>query len=200
MSQTYKILSFIVLCFLLTACTSAGNNFDYTELEGKDRIDAAVEIPSEAHFLKMDNDAKSLVYASLDLIGTNAKSNKPAKDYSQIVEITSEDAYAKLLESTEEQAKIIYLGFDECPWCKAFLPKINQLASEFDVTIHYYNTRSRQVDSTFMSNMKHFGVDTVPYAFIMEDGDNKERINHMSSMQQIEDFFSQYDKKYKNNN
>ncbi|XJS11349.1 hypothetical protein ACF3NG_03695 [Aerococcaceae bacterium WGS1372] len=197
MKKLWKLNLIIFMSFILVACQSDQLEFEYTALDGVERIDQTISIPSDTEFLKMDDSVKKTHYEALDKIGVDAQSQYKASDYSNIEELDSEKAYIKFLESNQEEAKIMYIGFDECPWCKAFSPKINQIASEFDLPIYYYNTRSRSEDLTYMQIMENFQVETVPYVFIMVEGEPMERINHLSSMQQIEDFFSLFNEKYR---
>lgn len=39
---------------------------------------------------------------------------------------------------------IYYMGFADCPWCKALVPILEEVADETDHTIAYLNTRSTQ--------------------------------------------------------
>lgn len=185
-----------IMSLYLVACQSNSSEFEYMALEGQERLDQAVIIPPQTNFLTMEASEKEVQYQALDKIGVDSKGQHKTTDYSHIEAISSESDYLEFVKSTEEQAQIIYIGFDECPWCKAFSPKINQLASEFDLSIYYYNTRSRAEDMTYTKIMESFNVETVPYAFIMVNGELKERINHQSSMQQIEDFFTRYSEQY----
>lgn len=185
-----------IMSLYLVACQSNSSEFEYMALEGQERLDQVVIIPPQTNFLTMEASEKEVQYQALDKIGVDSKGQHKATDYPHIEAISSESDYLEFVKSTEEQAQIIYIGFDECPWCKVFSPKINQLASEFDLPIYYYNTRSRAEDMTYTKVMESFNVETVPYAFIMVNGELKERINHQSSMQQIEDFFTRYREQY----
>ena len=93
--------------------------------------------------------------------------------------------------STADGAKIIYLGFDECPYCHAFSPKLNQLAKEKGVTVYYYNTRKHANDSNFESAMQVYGVNKVPNAFIVKGGKPGINVNHASKMAELEAFINE---------
>lgn len=191
----------LIICsaILLYGCQSSQVEYGYTALEDMDRVDQAVQIPSGTEFLEMNEDSKTIIYESLDAIGTDSQGTARPTDYSNIEGIDSEQEYVDFLQKNKDEAKIVYIGFDECPWCKAFSPKINQLASEFDVPVYYYNTRTRSEDVTYSQTMENFGVETVPYAFVMVEGEPTDRISHLSSMQQIEDFFRKFSEEYMTN-
>lgn len=200
MGKIRNILLLLGLSLMLVACSnqSASESFEFEALQDLERQDQIVTIPEETEFLTMDEQAKETIYESLDAIGTSSEAETVPEDYSHIEEINSEQEYVDLLVASQDQAVIIYLGFDECPWCKAFSPKLNQLASEYDLPIYYYNTRAREQDVTFTSSMETYGVDTVPYAFIVDSNKAQERINHHSSMEQIEEFLTIYVNNYLN--
>lgn len=197
MIRRVKIIILLATIGLMTACSNySAQNFEYTALEGLERTNGPVDIPSDTTFLTMDDASKEIIYQSLDAIGTDANSTASPTDYSHIEAIDSEEEYIQFLQDSQEQASLLYIGFDECPWCKAFSPKINQFASEIDAPVYYYNTRTHEQDVTYANTMQSFEVETVPFVFIMDKGEPKERISHDSSMQQIEDFFVLYEEAY----
>lgn len=196
MQRILKVIGLVMTVGLVVACSSQSDEFEYTALAGVERINAPVTIPGDTSLLTMNEDAKGMIYDSLDKIGTYAEGTQSPVDYPQIEAVQTEADYIEFLQETNDQAKLLYIGFDECPWCKAFSPKINQIASELNVPIYYYNTRAHEQDATFQGAMQTFGVETVPYVLVMEDGEAKERISHESSMEQIEQFFTLYTEEY----
>lgn len=197
MHRIFKhVLIFLTMIFLGACSSNQANEFEYTALEGMARTNAPVTIPEETAYLTMEDETKQSMYDVLDEIGTHAESTVSPVDYSHIEDLATEKEYIEFLESTNNEASLLYIGFDECPWCKAFSPKINQIASELNIPIYYYNTRAHEQDLTYAGAMQSFEVETVPHVFIMEDGEPKERINQDSSMQQIESFFKLYTEEY----
>ena len=196
MQRFLKVIGLVMTVGLLAACSHQSEEFEHTALTGVERINAPVTISEDTTFLTMNEDAKGMLYDSLDKIGTYAEGTQSPVDYPQIEAVQTEADYIEFLQETNDQAKLLYIGFDECPWCKALTPKINQFASELNVPIYYYNTRLHEQDATFQGAMQTFGVETVPYVFVMEDGEAKERISHESSMEQIEQFFRLYTEEY----
>ena len=196
MQRFLKVIGLVMTIGLLVACSSQAEEFEHTALAGVERTNAPVTISEDTTFLTMNEDPKGMIYESLDKIGTYAEGTQSPVDYSQIEAVQTEADYIEFLQMTSEQASLLYIGFDECPWCKAFSPKINQIASELNVPIYYYNTRAHEQDATFQGAMQTFGVETVPYVLVMEDGEAKERISHESSMEQIEQFFTLYTEEY----
>lgn len=190
-----KSLLLLTSMVLLTGCQflshSENQSIDtrITQTVEGDRVDQEVVIPEDTAFLTMSEEEKVAAYAALDKIALYSSDTKSPISFSMIEELTSEVAYTDFILSTQNQAKVIYLGFDECPYCKAFTPKINQLAKETETPIYYYNTRRRATDSNFETAMNMYKVETVPHAFIVKNGQVVSKINHDSSMDAIEAFF-----------
>ncbi|UUX34183.1 thioredoxin family protein [Fundicoccus culcitae] len=183
-----------ISALVLTAC---GNNSEEQGLidtiqetvSSTSRLDASITIDESAAFLSMEASEKESVYESLDAIIMDTEMIHNIADYSMISEIESEAAYLDFISTTDESPKVIYLGFNECPYCVVFTPKINQLAEEIDVPIYFYNTQTRQNDDNFVDAMSNYNVSTVPHAFIVDKGKPIQFINHKSSMEAIEAFF-----------
>lgn len=153
-----------------------------------DRIDAPVEIADDVVFKTMDEKEKAEMFAELDKIEKHGAGTKSPISYSNVKELTSDEDYLNFVLDSNKAAQIIYLGFDECPYCKTFTPKLNQFAKENDLTIYYYNTRKRANDPNYESTVANFKIETVPHAFIMHKGKLVGKINDSSSMAAIEAF------------
>lgn len=185
------------MALLLGACqneTTPTREVSSTEAtqEPAEMIDKKVEISEDTSFREMSEDEKKQAYAALDEIDLFTGEVGPTADMSQIQNIGSETDYSTLLTATNDRPAIIYLGFDDCPFCKVFSPKINHLASEYGVEIHYYNTHERGDDVTFANAMQVYNVDTVPHAFIVEGARPGKKINHESTMAEIEAFIAEF--------
>lgn len=207
-----KTLILFASVFALGGCTLLANNSDQSTsssqetnaettntnasleeqvtstVEAEGKLDAPVEIADDVAFLQMTDQEKAAAYAPLDQIEKYSAGKKSPISYSNIVEIKDQQAYRDFSLSTQKEAKIVYLGFDECPYCKAFTPKLSQFVKEMDVTVYYYNTRKRANDQDFESVIATFNVDTVPHAFIVKNGKPIQFINHTSTMADIEAF------------
>lgn len=192
-----KLVGLSSMLFLLAACQQAQTSEDsnasneaQTE-ETVELVDREVTFEEGTHLLDLDAEEKAAIYAELDEVDLYTGETE-AQVFSQLKPVESEKAYADLLVSTNERPAIIYLGFDECPFCKVFSPKINQLASELGVEIHYYNTKERGNDATFANAMQLYNVDTVPHAFIVDGVKVGSKVNHESSMEEIEAFLLEF--------
>lgn len=169
---------------------------EYMALVDLERVNQTVSIPEDTMFLTMDAEEKQSIYEELDKIGTYEDSPKATPEYSNLELIQTEQEYHDIVARTAAEPAILYLGFEDCPWCKAFNPKINHFAREAGITIYYYDTDLRENDESFDNVIDSYEVNTVPFAFIVDDGTVKERINHHSSMQQIENFVTLYKENY----
>ena len=159
-----------------------------TTEESQNNSDQVVEIDPETKFLEMTAEDKAKAYEKLDQIELTSQEIKPVPKYSQVKAIHSAEEYQRLIDQSKEKPFIIYLGFDECPYCRAFLPKLNHLAQEFDLDIHYYNTTDREKDENFADVVNFFKVQTVPHTFIIQKGKVIDQINNNNTMKEIEAF------------
>lgn len=178
---------------VLTACdlmpTQGSSNAAIQEVVGEgERQDKEVAFAEGTQLLSLSDEEKESLYAEYDAIEMYSKGTKSPISYPQITELTSDAAYTDFILASQKEAKIIYLGFDECPYCKAFTPKLSQFAQELDVPVYYYNTRKRANDPNFQTSMATYNVETVPHAFIVKNGKVVAKINHLSTMSAIEAF------------
>ena len=55
----------------------------------------------------------------------------------------------EIIKILENGTGIVYLGFPECPWCKAYVNYLNEVAREEDIEkIYYYNILEDRKDNT----------------------------------------------------
>lgn len=170
------------------ASTTANSDNESNDVAEEDLIDGEVIIDDNLQFLAMELAEKAARYAEYDHINKNTLTEVAALDFSQVEEVASEEEYNELMEKSMDEAVVLYLGFDECPYCRAFIPKLNHLAKELDVTLHYYNTNRRADDRNFNDVIQFLNIETVPHAFILQQGEIKARINHQNTMQEMENF------------
>lgn len=101
----------------------------------------------------------------------------PIPERSQQIIMEDDKAFDKLLEDSKEKAQILYVGFEECPFCKEFVPKLNDAAEKVQVKFHYYNTDYRGQDANFGKVTGEFlQISTVPHAFLIKDGKVVEKL------------------------
>lgn len=193
MKKVKLLVALMSATSILAGCDllpKSGSEAQGTVLVEGERIDAEVVIPEGIEFKSMSQEEKEQLFNELDQISTDANNTKSPISYDNISELKTEQAYLDFILDSQKEAKIIYLGFDECPYCKAFTPKISQFAKENNVTVYYYNTRKRANDSNFQTAMATYNVETVPHAFIVKNGKVVEKINHNNTMHSIEKFIN----------
>lgn len=184
-----------ILSLLLIACQAPAPSDQVTETTGYqalanvEREDGRLQASENLAIQTLEAADKTQLYTEWDNIVVDSQGTTKPSDYSHIQELESEAAYQKWLALTQDTAGIIYFGFDECPACRAFTPKVQVFAQSFDEPLAYYNTQRRSEDANFLELMEFYGVTTVPHAFAVQEGDILAEINHNSSMAQIESFF-----------
>lgn len=186
-----SLLLFLVACNQSDPAQESVATEDVIATESVELVDQEVSFEDETQLLSLDEGEKAAAYAELDKVDIYTGETDSSL-YTQFKTVDSEQAYAELLVSTNETPVIVYLGFDECPFCKVFSPKINQLASEMGVEIQYYNTKERGNDATFVNAMQLYNVETVPHAFIVDGAKAGSKVNHESSMEEIEAFLLEF--------
>ena len=77
--------------------------------------------------------------------------DKFAKEYNTV---TSDNVFVykdidEIIKILEHGTGVVYLGFPECPWCKAYVVYLNEVAKENDVEqIYYYNILEARKNNT----------------------------------------------------
>lgn len=97
-----------------------------------------------------------LIAATLFFIFNNKKSNEENdnKVFASEYGITEDNVYAyRTLEEInkilENGTGLVYLGFPECPWCRGYVPIINEVAKEQGLDkIYYFNIKKDREDNS----------------------------------------------------
>lgn len=160
------------------------------EKKSSDKKEGAIELNRDFDFKDAKKEEKAKEYKKFDdKIHATAMKDE-IKDLKHVKKISSEADYIKLINETNKEAKIVYLGFDECPFCQAFLPKLHAIAEDYDATIYYYDVNERNEDPSFSMIIENFyKVNEVPHAFIVKDSKVQgEPLNSESPMIDMEEF------------
>lgn len=174
-----KIVIGLLLIFV-TGCSMYKQNIIYELLD-----------EGTINFKSMNEKEKNEIYEELDEVTKLEDTEKKAADYSSFVHIDSMDDYNSIINLSDKTPVIIYFGYEECSYCQAFMPKINQLALNYDQEIYYYQINNRRQDHNFSSVMSWMGNDTVPYAVLVDKGKIVESLDHNSSVKEIEDIIKE---------
>lgn len=97
-----------------------------------------------------------LIVATLFFIFNNKKSNEENdnKVFASEYGITEDNVYVyRTLEEInkilENGTALVYLGFPECPWCRGYVPIINEVAKEEGLDkIYYFNIKKDREDNS----------------------------------------------------
>lgn len=55
----------------------------------------------------------------------------------------------EIIKILENGTGVVYLGFPECPWCQAYVPYLNEVAKENNISkIYYYNILNDRKENT----------------------------------------------------
>ncbi len=93
-----------------------------------------------------------LLLALLYFFGINKKetdSKKFSKEYDIEENVFVYRSKEEIIKILENGTGIVYLGFPECPWCKAYVKILNEVAKEEGVEkIYYYNILEDRKNNT----------------------------------------------------
>ena len=194
MKRTLQFLTLISLvCLLLVACHPTPAPYTSTKpQENALTFDPSqpIRFPDNFQIKDLKPNQKADLYQQLDAITRYDGSQEPdPSSYSQVHPIESQADYEALIQASQDQPMVFVIGFDSCPYCKAFVPKLNQLAKEAQLAVYYYNTDKRQNDDNFDQVIKEvFQIQTAPHAFIVQEGKARHPLNDQSTMAEIEAF------------
>lgn len=81
--------------------------------------------------------------------------------------ILSEEA-DKLL--SNEDLAVIYIGRETCPYCRKFVKKLSELATEISITIYYVDSNNF-ADNEMNSFREKYNILTIPGFIIRKNGE-----------------------------
>ena len=66
----------------------------------------------------------------------------------------------ELLEA--KAGNIVFIGRETCPYCRKFVRKLNPLADEYDLTVHYVHSQHPEYEDEVELLREKYDVPTVP--------------------------------------
>ncbi len=187
---------YINIFYLIIALTIMASNssFAFAKENQIEENSQKIVLEKDINFKTMTSKEKT--YKSLDSIKSSPQLTKKVSDFSNVLTMEDDKAFDELLELSKEEPQILYVGYDECPYCRAFIPKLNQMAKSYDKTVHYYNVHEHSADKNFSEIINsHLKIEVVPHAFIVRDGKvTREIIDSESTMKTMEEFVISLDK------
>ena len=139
----------------------------------------------------MSAEEKETLYAQYDQVLTSDQS-KPIASYDFMTPLKDKTHFDQVVEEADNST-LIYFGFDECPYCRAFTPKLNVLESLYPEDIYFINTNEwHQNHPEDMDDIKEkYALETVPFLIRVDnEGNILKAANAGSSMEDIEDVLS----------
>lgn len=92
--------------------------------------------------------------------------------YEEIVQNFQELSAADVEERLEKGEKtILFIGKPVCPFCQKFVPKLDKVRQENDLTIHYLNSLETQTNPAIKALRDKMEVPLVPQVVTI-DGEN----------------------------
>ena len=86
----------------------------------------------------------------MEMTPSTEPTNNVMTDYEKIPEdnvfyTSDKDGVLKLL---EHGTGVILLGFEECPWCQAYAPYLDEVSKEYDLKVLYYDVLEDRKENT----------------------------------------------------
>lgn len=156
---TLFIVLTLVLGISLTSCNNVNNPQDEKSPEktGQDVMDS--EIPDE-------NGQETMEKAYKDYV----------KDF--------EECKFDDIDFSSEEDFVVYIGFEDCPYCQKFVPCLNEFATKENLKVFYVD--SSDDDKSLLSYSDEHGLETVPALILHRDGEE----SSMSLMEPKSDVYS----------
>lgn len=90
------------------------------------------------------------------------------------------------IEAVEERLKngehtILFVGKPTCPYCQKFVPKLNQVAQQNHLDIHYLNSIDTETTPAIKALRNRMGIPTVPQVVTIDGEDTYTNLNIESS-------------------
>jgi predicted bacteriocin transport accessory protein len=106
-----------------------------------------------------------------------------------LLDISQDALNEKIL---NKESFFIYIGRPTCPDCKTFMPKLENILSETNKSIFYYNTEATASKKQEIRDYLHsLNVKSVPSILLFSNG-NIEQIYDCQDKNQVENFLEQF--------
>ena len=89
------------------------------------------------------------------------------------IELTAEEVEARLANGEET---ILYIGKPVCPYCQRFVPKLNNVREENNLTVHYLNSLETETVPAIKALRNKMEVPLVPQVVTI---DGKDRFTNL---------------------
>lgn len=111
---------------------------------------------------------------------------KKEENIKEFIEITAADLEEKIAAGEEA---IVYIGKSSCPFCRKFVPKLDNVRKEKGLTIHYVDSQDTPKNQALQNIRAKLGVEFVP-SMVTVDGPGKFTNLHIDSSTSEEELIS----------
>lgn len=101
------------------------------------------------------------------------------------VPVTARQAEVKI---SSEDKFILFIGRGSCPYCQRFAPKLNRVASENGLTVHFLNSEDSKDLAAIQVLRQRYQVPTVPGLLVAKKGQVRVVCDSSLSEEAILDF------------
>lgn len=107
-----------------------------------------------------------------------------SKNVKDFIVITPEELSEKVLSN---ENNYVYFGRQTCPYCRAFVPKLNKLSKERKINIYYIDTENTDTDIKLQELRSKLNIETVPSLLLFKNNGNT--VTHYDSeKEELENF------------
>lgn len=130
----------------------------------------------------------SLAFISTSQNSINNGMNNGIGNYQTYQTINSDKAFSLLEEQNTKN--YFYIGRDTCPYCSAFVPKLNEAIKKENALVYYYDTAAARSDDVNKLNelMDKLDVTSVPALLKIENGKVVSRLGDYEDEEAIAEF------------
>ncbi|MDE1549236.1 thioredoxin family protein [Jeotgalibaca caeni] len=104
----------------------------------------------------------------------NEKQQQYQETVSNFVELTAEEVEGRLANGEET---ILYIGKPVCPFCQKFVPKLDRVREQNNLTIHYLNSLETETNPAIKSLRNKMEVPLVPQVVSIDGEGNFTNLN-----------------------
>lgn len=81
---------------------------------------------------------------------------------------------SSLIDRSENENIIIYIGRETCPFCKMFVPKLTQAVTETNSSVNYIDTENK--DTTLLDFANKYNINEIPKLIVLSNKEKKDEL------------------------
>ena len=93
------------------------------------------------------------------------------------------------MNTQKRQIRFVYIGRENCPYCREFAPKLRKAARSINATVYYIDTENKTDELAKFAEQYH--IDSIPTLLVFKDGQLQETLSNSSdiSLNNLKEFF-----------